>query len=160
MKTEPELRDQHNVDEEPKAHEAILEQRTQRRIAPLLLVGFIAWLAYVGGWSLLVFVFARKRHPENGQPLHTGAFDTGAAWFSLALQAERLGLVTRAMGGIHHDRVYESFGVPEAEFQSMVAIAVGYPAPREELPSDLAEREVPSQRKPQHEFVFAGRYQR
>lgn len=109
---------------------------------------------------LLVFVFARKRHPENGQPLHTGAFDTGAAWFSLALQAGRLGLVTRAMGGIHHDRVYEAFGVPEAEFQSMVAIAVGYPAPREELPSDLAEREVPSQRKPQHEFVFAGRYQR
>lgn len=107
---------------------------------------------------LLVFVFARKVHPETGKALRTSAFDTGAAWFSLALQAQRLGLVTRAMGGIHHDKAYEAFGVPEADFESMAAIAVGYPAAREELPSDLAEREVPSQRKPQHEFAFAGRY--
>jgi nitroreductase len=108
---------------------------------------------------LLLFVFARKAHPVTGQPLRTSAFDTGAAWFSLAMQAARLGLVTRAMGGIHHERVFEAFGVPETEFESMAAIAVGYPASRDELPPDLAEREVPSQRKPQNDFVFAGRYQ-
>jgi nitroreductase len=107
---------------------------------------------------LLIFVFARKTHPETGKPLRTGAFDTGAAWFSLAIQALRLGLVTRAMGGIHHDQAYEAFGVPREEFESMIAVAVGKPAPREELPEDLAQREVPSQRKPQHEFVFQGRY--
>src|SRR6185369_6343771 len=45
---------------------------------------------------LLVFVFARKRHPETLAPLRTAAFDTGAAWQSLALQAHKLGLSTRA----------------------------------------------------------------
>jgi nitroreductase len=107
---------------------------------------------------LLVFVFARKRDRHTEKPLRTSAFDTGAAWFSLALQASQLGLVTRAMGGIHHEQVHAAFDVPESEFVSIAAIAVGYPGCPDELPSDLAEREVPSQRKPQHEFVFAGRY--
>lgn len=107
---------------------------------------------------LLVFVFARKFDAETRQPLRTGAFDTGAAWFSLALQGFKLGLVTHAMGGIHHDKTFDVLGVPEDEFESMAAVAVGYPAARDALPEDLANRETPSQRKPQHEFVFHDRY--
>jgi hypothetical protein len=45
-----------------------------------------------------------------------------------------------------------------AEFDSMAAIAVGWPAARDELPEDLQLREVPSQRKEQQDFVFSGRY--
>ncbi|HVW29582.1 MAG TPA: nitroreductase family protein [Polyangiaceae bacterium] len=107
---------------------------------------------------LLVFVFARKFDPETRQPLRTGAFDTGAAWFSLALQGAKLGLVTHAMGGIHHEKTFDVLGVPESEFESMAAIAIGYPAAKDVLPEDLANRETPSQRKPQHEFAFHGRY--
>ncbi len=109
---------------------------------------------------LLIFVFARRVHEETGQPLRTGAFDTGAAWFSLAMQAQRLGLKTRAMGGILHDETYEAFGVPRDQFESQAAIAVGYPAPSSELPPDLAAKDVPNGRKPQREFVFAGRYEK
>ncbi|HEY6882076.1 MAG TPA: nitroreductase family protein [Polyangiales bacterium] len=107
---------------------------------------------------LLVFVFARKRHPETGAPLRTAQFDTGAAWQSLALQAHQLGLSTRAMGGIHHEQTYAAFGVPEAEFESMAAIAIGYPGTRESLPPELHEKELPNARKSVREFAFEGRY--
>jgi nitroreductase len=107
---------------------------------------------------LLVFIFARRSHPQTGQPLRTGAFDTGAAWFSLAVQAERLGLVTRAMGGIFHEATYAALGVPEDKFESMAAVAVGFPGDAPSLPADLGEKERPSLRKRQHEFVFNGRY--
>ena len=107
---------------------------------------------------LLVFVFARKRHPTTGVALRTAAFDTGAAWQSLALQAHQLGLSTRAMGGIHHAAVYEALGVSAEDFESMVGIAVGYPDEREVLPSDLHEKEQPNTRKSVREFAFEGRY--
>ena len=107
---------------------------------------------------LLVFVFARKRHPETLAPLRAAAFDTGAAWQSLALQAHKLGLSTRAMGGIHHDRVYEALGVPALDFESMIGVAVGYPDSRHVLPGDLHEKEQPNARKRTSEFAFEGRY--
>jgi nitroreductase len=107
---------------------------------------------------LLVFVFARKRHPETLAPLRTSAFDTGAAWQSLALQASKLGLSTRAMGGIHHDRVHAALGVPVEDFESMIGIAIGYPGTREVLPNDLHEKEQPNTRKRSAEFAFEGRY--
>jgi nitroreductase len=108
---------------------------------------------------LLVFVFARKVHPETGAPLRTAQFDTGAAWQSLALQAHKLGLSTRAMGGIHHERVYEALGVPEDQFESIAGIAIGYPDAREVLPEALREKETPTSRKGRGAFVFEGRYQ-
>ncbi len=107
---------------------------------------------------LLVFVFARKKNPQTGAALRTAAFDTGAAWQSLALQAHKLGLSTRAMGGIHHDRVHEALGVPAEDFESMIGIAIGYPGERDELPSDLHEKELPNTRKSVREFAFEGRY--
>jgi nitroreductase len=113
---------------------------------------------WAGNAPLLVFVFSRRLHPETRQPLRTGAFDTGAAWFSLALQAEKLGLRTHAMGGIRHEHTYSTFGVPEDEFESLTAIAVGYPGDPRELPSDLAAKEAPNARKSQRQFVFHGRY--
>ena len=107
---------------------------------------------------LLVFIFARKTHPETGRPLRTGAFDTGAAWFSLALQAHKLGLSTRAMGGINHEAAYDAFGVPRELYESMAGVAVGYPGAREDLPADVAAREIPSARKSAGTFAFKGSY--
>lgn len=109
---------------------------------------------------LLVFVFARRNHPETGRPLRSAAFDTGAAWLSIALQAEHLGLSARAMGGIHHASAHEILGVPAHEFESIVGIAIGYPGPIAQLPPDLAGREGTSERKVQSEFAFNGRYLR
>ncbi len=107
---------------------------------------------------LLVFVFARRAHPETGKPLRTGAFDTGAAWFAFALQAHALGLSTRSMGGINHDEAYGVLGVPRDEYESMAAVAVGFPGDVEDLPAELAAREIPSSRRSASTFVFPRRY--
>jgi len=107
---------------------------------------------------LLVFVFARKLHARTGEPLRTGAFDTGSAWMSLALQAHALGLVTHAMGGVHHAQTYDVFGVPRDAYESMAAIAIGYPGDPADLPEDLRARETPNGRKPSAEVAMRGRY--
>jgi len=106
---------------------------------------------------LLVFIFARRHDPE-GKPLRTAHFDTGAAWQSLALQAHKLGLSTRALGGIFHENTYQVLGVPEAEFESIAGVAIGYPGNIEDLPADLRDKEQPNTRKSRKEFAFEGRY--
>jgi len=106
---------------------------------------------------LLLFIFARRNDPE-GKPLRTAHFDTGAAWQSLALQAHKLGLSTRALGGIFHEKTYEVLGVPESEFESIAGVAVGYPGNVEDLPPDLRDKEQPNTRKSRQEFAFEGRY--
>lgn len=107
---------------------------------------------------LLVFIFARKSHPETGAALRTAVFDTGAAWQSLALQAHKLGLSTRAMGGIHLDQTYGVLGVPQTEFEAIAGIAIGYPGEVSALPEDLHGKEQPNGRKSTREFAFEGRY--
>jgi len=131
------------------------EGATRRRCRPLLHDDAWCW---AGRAPLLVFVFARRTHPQTGAELPSAAFEAGAAWFALALQAQKLGLSCRAMSDIHHARTYAALGVPEAEFSSMIAVAIGYRGTAEDLPPDLAEQDRPGSRKPQHEFVFNGRY--
>lgn len=107
---------------------------------------------------LLIFAFARKTHPKSGEPLGSAAFDTGAAWMSLALQAHMLGLVVHPMGGFDHDAAYEAFGVPRETFGALAAIAVGFPGDVADLPEDLRAREQPSERRPVSAFALRGRY--
>jgi nitroreductase len=102
---------------------------------------------------LLVFVFARRANPTTGELNRLAAFDTGAAWMSLALQAQKLGLVAHAMGGIHPERAYAILGVRPEEYESLCAVAVGRRAAPDTLPDDLRAREVPSTRKAVAEFA-------
>ncbi|MBT4143603.1 MAG: hypothetical protein HOE50_10750 [Chloroflexi bacterium] len=68
---------------------------------------------YAPNAGMMVLVFARIVDDE-GNKIRTAQFDTGAAWMSLALQANRIGLNTRAMGGIDLDAAYDVAGVPRA----------------------------------------------
>ena len=131
------------------------DQETLARARPLLNERNRLWAERA---PLLIFVFARRAHPETGRPLRTGTFDTGAAWFSLALQAHKLGLVSRAMGGIDHEAAYQVLGVPRDLYESMAAVAVGYPGARADLPPEVAEREIPSVRRSARTFAFKGLY--
>ncbi len=47
------------------------------------------------------------------KPLPVHAFDTGAAWMSLALQAHLMGWSTHAMGGVDRDALRRVLAVPE-----------------------------------------------
>ena len=96
---------------------------------------------------LLIFVLARWHFDHNNTPNDWAEFDTGAAWFSLALQARKLGLFTHAMAGFHHDKAYEILKVPRDRFKVVCAIAAGFYGDPKQLTKELARREHPNQRK-------------
>ena len=106
---------------------------------------------------MLVLVFARKV-TEDGKNIRTAQFDTGAAWMSLALQANRMGLNTRGMGGIDLDAAYDAAGVPRETFESICAIAVGTRGTDSNLDPGMVKQNFANDRKPAGEIAFKGRF--
>ncbi len=94
---------------------------------------------------------------EQGRPLPSHAFDTGAAWMSLALQGAAMGLVVHAMGGFDSGRARERCQVPQ-DHAVLCMVAVGHPGRSEDLPDRLRAREAPTPRQPIGDRVFAGRF--
>ena len=112
-----------------------------------------AWAQHAGA---LIAVVSRNTFQGNDAPAPTHSFDTGAAWMSMALQAQSMGLASHAMWGIEHNDIPTALNLPDnMQIQAMVAVgAVGNKA---DLPEPLQEREQPSPRKALSELAFAGR---
>lgn len=106
---------------------------------------------------VLVAIVSKKIRNEKGAPNATHAFDTGAAWGFLALEAVRKGLITHGMGGIDREKAKEVLNIPK-EFDVQAIIAIGYFDPDAELSEDNRKREVPSNRQPVKEFVYEGSF--
>lgn len=116
---------------------------------------------WAGRAPLLIFLAARRVITRNDRPNRHAAFDCGAAWLSLALQARRLGLHAHAMGGFDQERAYGELGLDPEKHELLVAIAVGRRAdPEAVLAPDLQERERPNGRRTAAEFAFEGRLPR
>ena len=98
-----------------------------------------------------------RRDATEPTPLRSHSLDAGAAWASLAFQAEYNGWRTHAIGGFDRDGAREVLGIPEG-FHVEVAIAIGRQADPETLPDDLRQRELPNQRRPLNEIVAQGRF--
>lgn len=96
---------------------------------------------------VLAFALAQKNRPGKELPNAWAAFDTGASWMALALEARQLGLYTHAMAGFNADLAYEKLLVPASEYQVMAAIAIGWMGDPGALPDKLRAREKPSDRK-------------
>jgi nitroreductase len=94
---------------------------------------------------------------SEAKPSPNHAFDTGAAWMSLALQAQSMGWRTHAMGGFNADALRQTLGVPDG-FAVQCVVAVGEQGPRESLPAALQEREMPNGRQPLEEMVAEGHF--
>lgn len=117
------------------------------------------------GWArqssaLIAVLSATSATPPGGteaKPSPNHAFDTGAAWMSLALQAESIGWRTHAMGGFDADALRVALGVPDG-FAVHCVVAVGEQGPKESLPAALQEREVPNGRQPLSAMVCEGRF--
>lgn len=110
--------------------------------------------------SALVYVLSDRFRRTPGQPpapVRTHAFDTGAAWSNLALQAARMGWVTHGMAGFDVARSYEVLGVSPEDYEVHAAIAIGRLGDPAILDEAYRAREVPSGRKDFAEFVFEGR---
>lgn len=109
---------------------------------------------------LLIVLFNRRNFSHNDKPNRTSAFDTGAAWMSLALEARKLGLYSHGMAGFDTQRAYTELGADPAIYEVQAAIAVGALGDPATLPDKLREREAPNDRNPQENFVFHGQFPR
>lgn len=111
------------------------------------------WCANAGAF---VLVGSRTTAP-SGRPAPTHAFDAGAAWMSLALQGDAMGLVVHGMAGFDAKAAAEATGAPDG-LALHCLVALGRPGLKEELPEPYRSREVPSGRRPVPEIAFEGRF--
>lgn len=101
--------------------------------------------------AALVAVASRVTMELPGRPApvpnRNHAFDAGAAWAQLALQAQRWGWATHAMGGFDAARAAEALALPDG-LELQVFVAIGRRGDPAALPEALRERERPSDRLP------------
>lgn len=105
--------------------------------------------------AALVVVVARTTFEHNGKPSVTRAFDAGAAWENLALEASSRGLVAHGMEGFDYAAAARAVKL-SSDHEVLAMIAIGKPGRTEDLPAELREREVPSDRRPIEEIVMEG----
>jgi nitroreductase len=115
--------------------------------------------AWVSNVPLLIGVFA-DTVGVDGKPNASAVYDTGAAAFSLVLQAQALGLSARQIGGFDRDALRAEFGIPgTVEIKSF--IAVGHLGSLDVLNESLkAKEQAPRVRKAIEEIVFSHGWQR
>lgn len=115
------------------------------------------WAGKAGALVVVISKDTVLSREREDVPNRTAGFDTGAAWMSLALQAEAMGLVAHAMGGFDKTALTVAIALPEGHTLQAV-VAVGEQGPAEDLPDGLREREKPSQRRSVAEFSVHGRF--
>lgn len=118
--------------------------------------------AWARNAAALVAVASRPTMERPGRPgpvpNASHAFDAGAAWAQLALQAQRWGWATHAMGGFDAARAREALALPDG-LALHAFVAVGRRGDPATLPEALRARERPSDRRPLSELAFEGGFQ-
>ncbi|HNX59523.1 MAG TPA: nitroreductase family protein [Spirochaetota bacterium] len=95
---------------------------------------------------VLIAVCSKKSFSQNGASNFWHQFDTGTAWGFLSLEAERRGLYSHGMAGFNRDAITKIIGLP-ADYEVMAMVAVGKPGNKNDLPTELLDREEPGTRK-------------
>ena len=120
----------------------------------LLIPGNQRWATHA---AVLVVVIAKTTMDRDGSPSRTYAYDTGAAWGNLALQATMCGLVVHGMQGFDYEQAAHVLAVP-GDYKVEAMVAIGKPGDPGDLPAHLQAREVPSPRKPVREIAWEGTF--
>ncbi len=94
---------------------------------------------------LIIVLAAPNSH--RGEFNRWAQYDTGAAAYSMALQATSMGLMAHQMGGFDEAKIIKLFGLP-ATLQPMAVMAVGY--------AGQETKTVKRDRKPMHDNFFIG----
>jgi nitroreductase len=105
--------------------------------------------------AVLLVVISRRNFEYNEKPNRTHAFDAGAAWENLALEATRRELVVHGMAGFDYDRARTELRVADV-YEVMAMVALGRRGKREDLPPRAAAMEQPNDRRPLAEIVHEG----
>ncbi|OXM86190.1 nitroreductase family protein [Paenibacillus rigui] len=104
----------------------------------------------------VLLVVASDKLRANGDPNGAHAFDAGAAWGYIALQASLLGIASHAIGGFDREKARTLLNVPD-QYELHAVIALGYQGDAAQLPDGLREREVPNTRVDLNQVVFEGK---
>jgi nitroreductase len=103
---------------------------------------------------VLILTVAKKHFTHNNAPNHHALHDTGAALANLMLQAVSMGIYAHGMAGYDHERARKELNIPD-DYELGAAVALGYPAPAEQLPESFRQGETaPRARKPLDQIVF------
>lgn len=94
---------------------------------------------------------------QEAEPNPWHAFDAGAAWLSIALQASLSGWAAHAMAGFDAQALGAAIGLPQ-DCQINAVVAVGRQGNKELLPAALQEREAPNARLALHEIIQEGAF--
>lgn len=97
--------------------------------------------------NILIIIIVSTKSAYNGKPNKWAQYDTGAAAFSMMLQANSLGIMATEIGGFDADQIKERFTIPE-DFSPMAVMAVAYAASGDVKP--------PKKRKPLQENFYNG----
>lgn len=102
------------------------------------------------GWAkkaqILILSIASSKSSKNNKLNRWAQYDTGAAAFSMMLEATSLGLMAHQMGGFDEEKLRKAFAIPD-DYVTMAVMAIGYPG-KEEVP--------PKKRKALKENFFDG----
>lgn len=82
---------------------------------------------------VLIITIAANKFTRNNETNRWAQYDTGAASFSMMLQATSLGLMTHQMGGFDENKIRQLFSIPDG-FTPMAVMAIGYPSLNEPQP--------------------------
>lgn len=115
------------------------------------------WAQHAGALVFIASQTMRSNSRGETSPSRSHAFDAGAAWGLLALQATKLGWRAHGMAGLDHEKAIERLGLPE-DWRIEIAVAIGRQGDGTGLSDSLRAREMPSQRKPLAEIVSEGRF--
>lgn len=123
-----------------------------------LLKGFNKDWAPHASALILVYSLSKLTPPgaDKEREIATHAFDAGAAWMSMALQAKMLGYYTHAMGGVEKELAATLFEAPD-HAHLHVAVAVGKQGDTSKLPEDKQKLEYPNARRPLSEIAAMGK---
>jgi nitroreductase len=146
-----------SYNEQPWSYIVATKQNPQEfeRLLSCLVEGNQAWAKAV---PVLAIGCTRLRFAQNNQPNAAAVHDLGLASGMLCVEATARGLSVHQMIGIVPARVTELYGVPEG-VQPLTGVAIGYAGNPGQSPDDLGQRDLaPRKRKPQSEFVFAGKW--
>jgi nitroreductase len=126
------------------------------KIAEALVPSNRAWAEKAAALVVVASKTILLRDDGSEAAIATHAFDTGAAWAQLALQAHLSGYATHAMGGFDHAKAAENLSLPQG-YALHAVIAIGIRGDAAQLPEMLQARETPSQRRPVAEWAAAGK---
>ena len=103
------------------------------------------------GWAknapVLIITLAASNSSHNNTPNRWAQYDTGAATYSMMLEATSLGLMAHQMGGYDEQKLRQLFSIPEG-YVPMAVMAVGYDTGKEPI--------VPKERHPFETNFFSG----